>query len=72
MEDIIHHIWINEKMRNQVQLLMLENTEHMETMANLMMEPILDYIMSDPILREQMIEMLLVHHDFMNSIRHEN
>lgn len=72
MEDMIHHIWINEKMRNQMQLLMLENPEHMKNMAKNMMEQMLDYIISDLILREQMIEMLLEHQDFMDSIRHEN
>ena len=72
MEDMIHHIWINEKMRNQMQLLMLENPEHMKNMAKNMMEQMLDYIISNLILREQMNEMLLEHQDFMDSIRHEN
>ena len=72
MENIVHHMWINEKMRNQVQFFMLENPDHMEIMANQLMEPILEYIISDPDLRQQMILMMMENQEFMNSIRHEN
>jgi len=72
MEDMIHHIWMNENLRNQMHLFMFENPEHMKTMTNHTMEPILESMMSDSNLRKQMIEMMLEHQEFMNSIRHEN
>ena len=72
IEDMIHHLWINEKMRNQIQLFMFENPAHMEIMAEDMMYSILEYIMSDPNLRQEMIKMMLEHQDFMNSIKHKN
>lgn len=37
-----------------------------------MMEPMLNAVMDDPDLRERMIELMLEHQDFMNSIRHDN
>jgi len=72
MEDMVHHMWINEKMRNHVQFFMLENSDHMEIMTNQLMEPILEYIMSDSDLRQQMIRLMMENQKFMDSIRHEN
>ncbi len=37
-----------------------------------MMEPMLNAVMDNADLRDQMIELLLEHQDFMNSIRHNN
>jgi hypothetical protein len=51
---------------------MLENHHHMGLMSDQMMGPMLGYIMDDPELRQQMIEMMLEHPEFMNSIRHED
>ncbi|MDH3676863.1 MAG: hypothetical protein OEQ12_00990 [Nitrosopumilus sp.] len=72
MEDMMHHIWINEKMRNQMHELMLGNIGHMGFMINEIMEPLIELMMNDPELRDQMIEMMLEHQGFMDSIRHEN
>lgn len=72
MEDMLHHIWINEKMRNQMQFFMLENPDHMKIMTNHLLEPILENIMSDPDLRQQMMLTMMNNQEFMNSIRHEN
>ena len=72
MEDIMHHIWVNEKMRTQMYNFMLENTHHVGLMTDQMMEPILESMMDDPELRQQMIDMMLENQEFMNSIRHEN
>ena len=72
MEAMVHHIWINEKMRNQMQFFMLENPVHMKIMANQLMGPILENIMSDPDLRQQMVLLMMDNQEFMNSIRHEN
>lgn len=51
---------------------MLEDPSHVAMMSNQMMEPILNAVMNDDDLREEMIELMLQHEDFMNSIRHEN
>jgi hypothetical protein len=72
MEDMMHHLWINENMRAQMHNFMLKNHHHMGLMSDQMMRPTLGYIMDDPELRQQMIDMLLEHQEFMNSIRHEN
>ncbi|MDH3618508.1 MAG: hypothetical protein OES14_07275 [Nitrosopumilus sp.] len=72
MEDMMHHLWINENIRTQMHNFMLENHHHMGLMSDQMMGPMLGYIMDDPELRQQMIEMMLEHPEFMNSIRHED
>ena len=72
MEEMMHHIWLNENMRNHMHDLMFENRYHMELMTEQMMGSLLEIMMGDPELRKQMIEMMLDHQDFMNSIRHEN
>jgi hypothetical protein len=72
MEDMLHHIWINEKMRSQMHELMLENPQHMSLMTGEKIDPILGFMMDDSELRQQMIEMMLEHPEFMKSIRHEN
>lgn len=72
MEDMIHHIWINEKMRSQMHEIMLKDPQHMELMTDETMDSILEFMMDDTELRQQMIDMMLEHPEFMNSIRHEN
>lgn len=72
MEDMLHHVWVNEKMRTHMHNHMLENPHHMKMMTDQMMESTLGYMMDDPELRQQMIEMMLENQEFMNSIRHEN
>lgn len=72
MMDVIHHVWINSKMSKDMHTMMLENPSHMAMMSHQMMEPMLDGIMDDADLRDQMIELMLQHNDFMNSIRHDN
>ena len=69
---MMHHIWINEKMRSQMHELMLENAQHMNLMTGETMDPILEFMMDDTELRQQMIDLMLEHPEFMNSIRHEN
>lgn len=72
MMDMIHHVWINSKMTKDMHTMMLENPSHMAMMSHQMMEPMLNGIMDDADLRDQMIELILQHKDFMNSIRHTN
>jgi hypothetical protein len=72
MEDLMHHIWINEKMRTQMYNLMFKSPNHMNLMADQMMSPLLGLMMDNPEIRNQMIEIMLENQDFMNSIRHEN
>ena len=59
-------------MVQDVHTIMLEDPSHMAMMSNQLMEPMLNAVMDDPILRDQMMELMLEHQDFMNSIRHEN
>ena len=70
--DMMHHMWINKEMAQDMHKFMLENPSHMAHMQDHMMGPMLRHMMDDPELREKMIEMMLQHQDFMNSIRHEN
>jgi hypothetical protein len=70
--DMIHHVWINSDMTKDMHTMMLEDSSHMAMMSNQMMEPMLNAVMDDVDLREQMIELMLQHQDFMNSIRHDN
>ena len=72
MMNMIHHMWINSEMTKDMHTMMLEDPSHMAMMSNQMMEPMLNAIMNDEDLRQQMIELMLQHKDFMNSIRHEN
>jgi hypothetical protein len=72
MMDVIHHVWINSKMAKDMHTMMLENPSHMAVMSHQMMEPMLNGVMDDADLREQMVELMLQHQDFMNSIRHDN
>ena len=72
MMDMIHNVWINSDMTTDMHAMMLEDPSHMAMMSNQMMEPMLNAVMNDEDLREQMIELMLQHKDFMNSIRHDN
>ena len=72
MMDVMHHMWINDGMSQDVHNLMVRNPSHMAQMANQMMEPMLNAVMDDKNLRIQMMDLMLEHHDFMNSIRHQN
>ena len=72
MMNMMHHMWINEEMTTDMHDYMIENPSHMAQMSGQMMGPMLGYMMNDPELRQQMIEMMLEHPEFMNSIRHEN
>ena len=70
--EIIHRVWINSEMSHDMHTLMLENPSHMHMMSKQMMEPMLNAIMDDEDLRQQMIELMLGHEEFMNTIRHDN
>ncbi|WP_297440467.1 hypothetical protein [Nitrosopumilus sp.] len=72
MMDMIHHVWINSDMTKDMHTMMLEDPSHMAMMSKQMIEPMLNTIMDDVDLRNQMIELMLEHKDFMNSIRHDN
>ena len=72
MMDMIHHIWINSKMTQDMHTIMIKDPSHMAMMSNQMMEPMLNVIMDDEDLREQMINLMLEHKEFMNTIRHDN
>ena len=51
---------------------MLESPTHLAAMSQQLMEPMVNSIMNDQVLRQEMINLMLENHDFMNSIRHEN
>ena len=70
--NIVHGIWINSGMSKNVHDLMINDPVHMAQMAEHLMEPMLNAVMDDDILRGQMIDLMLEHEDFMNSIRHTN
>lgn len=72
MMDMIHHMWIDSSFMYEIHQTMLENPHHMEQMSNEMMGPMLGTMMDDPEIRQKMVEYLLEHEEFMNSIRHEN
>ena len=72
MENIMHHLWIMENTRTQMHDLMLENPHHMALMSDQMMGSMLEYMMDDPGLRQQIIEMMLEHQELMDTIRHQN
>lgn len=72
MMDMMHHMWINEDLTRDMHDYMLENPSHMAQMSEQMMGPMLGFMMDDPELRQQMIELMLEHSEFMNSIQHEN
>ena len=70
--EIVHHVWIDSEMAQDMHTLMLENPSHMHMMLTHMMEPILNAMMNDQNMRQEMIELMLDHNEFMNTIRHEN
>ena len=72
MMDMMHHMWINDEMTTDMHDYMIENASHMAQMAGQMMGPMLGHMMDDPELRQKMIELMLEHPEFMNSIRHED
>jgi hypothetical protein len=72
MMDMIHQMWIHPETIQDIHSLMLEDPSHMTKMSNQIMEPMLNAVMDDEDLREQMIDLMLEHQDFMNLIRHEN
>ena len=72
MMDVMHHMWINAGMSENVHNLMVKDPSHMAQMSHQMMEPMLNAVMDDEILRAQMMDLMLEHHDFMNAIRHQN
>ena len=72
MMEVMHHMWINDGMSKDVHNLMVRNPSHMAQMADQMMEPMLNAVMDDEGLRIQMMDLMLEHHEFMNTIRHQN
>lgn len=72
MMDMIHHIWVNDSMRDKMTEFMLGNPNHMHLMTDQLMGQILNSMMDDSTLRQQMIDIMLENTEFMNSIRHEN
>jgi hypothetical protein len=72
MMDMMHDMWINSGMKEDMHTLMLENSSHIALMSEHMMKPMLDAVMDDEELRAKMIDLMLEHHDFMDSIRHNN
>ena len=72
MMDMIHVIWLNSEMSQDLHLKMLQDHSHTEQMSIQMMSPMLNLIMDDEYLRQQMINLLLEHQGFMNAIRHDN
>lgn len=72
MMDMMHEIWINSDMTSEIHREMLKNPSHMALMSQDMMEPLLNAVMDDDQLRQQMIDLMLEHENFMNTIRHEN
>ena len=70
--EIIHYVWINSEMTHDMHTLILQNPSHMHMMSTHMMEPLLNAIMNDQNLQQEMIELMLDHGEFMNTIRHEN
>jgi hypothetical protein len=69
---MMHNMWINSEMSQDMNTIMLQNPSHMAYMSEQIMEPMLNAIMDDEDLRQQMIDLMLEHQDFMNTIRHEN
>jgi len=69
---MMHSIWINSEMNQHLNTIMLQNPSHMAHMSEQMLEPMLNAIMDDEDLRQQMIDLMLEHRDFMNAIRHNN
>jgi len=70
--NMMHSIWINSEMNQHLNTIMLQNPSHMAHMSEQMLEPMLNAIMDDEDLRQQMIDLMLEHRDFMNAIRHNN
>ena len=72
MMDMMHSMWIDSGLMAEMHKKMLENPHHMEQMSDKMMRPMLTHMMDDPEIRQKMIEYMLEHEEFMNTIRHEN
>jgi hypothetical protein len=72
MMNMMHGMWINPEMSNDMHSMMLQNPSHMGYMSQQMMNPMLDAVMGDEELRQQMIDLMLEHQDFMDTIRHDN
>jgi len=72
MMDMMHDMWINSGISQDMHILMLEDPSHMALMSEHMMKPMLDAVMDDEELRVKIIDLMLEHHDFMNSIQHDN
>jgi len=70
--NMIHEMWVNSGMRHDMHKLMLQNPSHIAQMSEQMMEQMLGKVMDDKVLRQQMINLMLEHNDFMNTIRHDN
>ncbi len=70
--DMIHHMWINSEITQEIHSMMLKDPSHMAMMSNQLMEPMLNAVMNDEDLREQMIDLMLEHEEFMNTLRHDN
>jgi hypothetical protein len=65
-------MWINSDVSPDMHTLMLEDPSHLALMSEHMMEPMLDAVMDDKELRQRMIDLMLEHSDFMNTIQHDN
>jgi len=71
MMDMMHVMWINSETNQGMSLIMLQSPSHMGHMSEQVMDPLLGLVMDHEDLRLQMIDLLLEHQDFMNTIRHD-
>ena len=72
MMDMMHDLWINSGMSRDLHNVMIHDPSHMTQMSDQVMEPMLNAVMDDEVLRQQIIDLLIDHQDFMNTIRHDN
>lgn len=72
MMNMMHHMWIDDETVQDMHESMLENPGHMAQMSDQILGPMLGFMMDDAEIRQQMIDLMLDHEDFMNSIRHSN
>ena len=71
VEDMMHHMWVNSEIRQQMFDHMLDHPYHMGSMMDQMMGPMMDPMMDDPELRRQMLDMFAENQEFMQKLRND-
>jgi hypothetical protein len=69
IQNMMGQVWQNSQWRQQMNDMMIQNPLHAGPMMNQMIGPMVDPMMSDPVIRQQMLDMIAQNQEFMQKLK---